>query len=237
MSSTLTGRRELQRAMNAEEQAALETALQEIAGDAGPQAWWSLVFLTGMATALLYLAWTATSWLLRALLDVTWTAAVQPWVLPVAAAGSLLVAASLCLGTFGRLRRHRGRLREDLDVGLVSAAHYRITAVKCFREPEHGGLLYFLRTGKDDVLVLYEPQGPQSGSSRTAAPRGGLAVGQDLELVRAPRSQITLARRFSGAALPVPAALALTLPPDRWPEDESLCAVPWDHLERYLAGR
>lgn len=222
--------------MSVDEQAALESALQEIAYDAGSQAGWSLVFLAGMATALLYLAWMATSWLLRVLLDVAWTAAVQPWVLPLAAAGSLLVAAILFLGTLLRLRKHRSKLLEDLDVGLVNAAQYSITAVKCFREPEHGGLLYFLRTGNDDVLVLHDQQSLQSGASRKAPQRRDLAVSQNLELVRAPRSQITLARRFSGAALPVPVALTLTLPPDRWPEDESLCPVPWDRLERYLSG-
>jgi hypothetical protein len=130
---------------------------------------------------------------------------------------------------------NRSELAADLAKGAVSDETYRVVGAKRFQEPEHGGLIYFLRTEDDRVLALYDHESqdlsvrgedPQQSSFRPRA---------ELTLTRAPATRFVLDKRFNGQPIETPPPIELSAPPHEWPENEAFCDVPWDDLERRLA--
>jgi len=226
----------MQRAMTAAERTALERMIEEMGTGFRSQMLPSLVFLAAMMTALTYVGWLLVGWLLRKAFDAAWTESLDPWVLAVAAAGSAAFAAVIALRGFRRARALGPKLRRDLQAGVVEEEHFRIVEARRFQEPEHGGLIYFLRGEDERTLVLYDEESQELGAADKDPLRSRFRVRSELAIVKAPQARITLDKRFSGRPLDVGAPCALNLAPTKWPEDESVCPIPWRDLEQHLAG-
>jgi hypothetical protein len=57
-----------------------------------------------------------------------------------------------------------------------------------------------------------------------------------ITIVKAPRSQLTINVSFSGDEIDIDGPSELTASPDKWPEDQEFCSIPWDQLEKELCA-
>jgi hypothetical protein len=112
----------------------------------------------------------------------------------------------------------RPALRLDIDERKVIDERYRVTAAKRFQEPEHGGLIYFLRMDDDRVLVLYDYESVEREMDGKDALSSTFKPRSELHIVRAPNTKYFIEQEFSGEALPLSEPLELAVPPDQWPE-------------------
>jgi hypothetical protein len=226
----------MKRAMTTAERKSLERTLAEIGQGFWSQILPSLAFFAAITAALAYVVWSLLGWALRKTLDATWTEGLDPWVVAIVVAGTLAYFAAFALRGARRARALAPKLRRDLEDGVVDEKHFRFVEARRFQEPEHGGLVYFLLGADGKTLVLYDEESQELGVQGKDPLRSRFRVCAELALVKAPQAGITLDRRFSGAPLDVGAPGALNLPPQKWPEDESLCEVAWAELEQFLAA-
>ena len=156
------------------------------------------------------------------------------WVLGVAAPVCAVLAAASSIKWLRHWPDQRPLLSADLAQSKVLEERYVFTEAKCFQEPEHGGLMYFLRTDTDEVFTVFDHESQRRGLDEeeplqsTYRPRAGLL------LVRAPSSRAVLSSESSGTELAVGQPAELAVEPAQWPEPERLCSIPWDQLERRL---
>ncbi|WP_220183834.1 hypothetical protein [Marinobacterium marinum] len=125
-------------------------------------------------------------------------------------------------------------LRQDISGGKVLDETYNVIEAKRFKEPEHGGLIYFLRMDDDRVLVIYDHESIALEMEGENALSSSFEPRRELHIVRAPSTEYILEQEFSGEKLELSAPVDLTVPPDQWPEQESWCEIPWLELERRL---
>ena len=130
----------------------------------------------------------------------------------------------------------RPSISADLAAGEVVEEQYQITDTKRFQEPEHGGLIYFLRTSEDKVLVLYDHESAQLGARDEDPMSSQFTVRMGLHIVRAPHTRYILEQKFFGDVLDPGEPIEITAPPSRWPEQDEYCDIPWHQLEPRLAG-
>ncbi|WP_028866171.1 hypothetical protein [Psychromonas aquimarina] len=123
---------------------------------------------------------------------------------------------------------HRGALLKDKAAGVVIDEHYQVAEVKRFKEPQYGGLIYFLQMSDKKVLVVYDYESQtEQGSTFT--------VKSSLQISRAPASGYYIKQSFSGAVVAPCATFALSIAPDLWPEPDSWCDIAWHELESRLS--
>lgn len=166
-----------------------------------------------------------------------WNSPAGRWLLM----GAWLVWTAWCVRGVIRQRRHRAalrdRLRQDLAAAEVEERQLRFVAAKVFAEPEHGGLIYFLRTDSDRVYVHYDADSEEraiAGQDARSSPFGPRTL---LLSVQAPRSGWTLGERWSGEVLHAIESGAIGLDPERWPQHGRFCRTPWDQLDQRLASK
>jgi hypothetical protein len=157
------------------------------------------------------------------------------WVLGVAAPVCALLAVASSVKWVRRWPDPRPLLNADLAQSSVTEESYVFTEAKRFQEPEHGGLMYFLKTDAGEVFTVFdyesqtralEEQDPLQSSYRPRA---------NLLLVRAPNSRAVLSSSSSGPELAVGPPIDLALAPTEWPKPETLCDIPWEQLEHRLS--
>jgi hypothetical protein len=107
---------------------------------------------------------------------------------------------------------------------------------KRFQEPEHGGLIYFLRSTENEVFTVYDHESQTLGVDDKDPLLSSYRPQADLLVVRAPGSGFVLKSQSSGAELSVGPPLELTVKPAEWPEAECLCPIPWEQLEQRLGS-
>lgn len=184
----------------------------------------------------LVIVWLGAAWLARKLFAVDFGlhSGAAVWVLgaatPLCATYSVISSTRWVRGW----KDYRPLLKADIGVGEVSEEHYVFVSAKRFQEPEHGGLMYLLRTTEDKVLALFDHEsralGAQDGDPMTSTflPRSTLTM------VRAPTTGFVISRSFSGAPLEVGDTVELAIEPERWPESDNYVNIPWSDLETRL---
>lgn len=139
------------------------------------------------ASLLLFaLAWMLVAWALRATVhvDLGWDSPAAGRIAATGAVACALLASVSAARWLKGWSDPRPQLRADLEGGQVAEESYRFTQARHFQEPEHGGLIYFLRTADDEVLALYDHESADLG----AAEENPLDAGHPLELAVPPSS-------------------------------------------------
>lgn len=209
-----------QRPMTADERAQVEMLLRE-----APALWkvglGNAVVLWAVSMLAVVLAWGAIGWIARPALGIQigWKSSVSWWLLPLAGVGCAVFAISSTVQWLRSSQGSRLRIREDLEAGKVAEERLTFVEAKVFQEPEHDGLIYFLRTPDDRVFVLFDSF---SGSLRPKS---------ELLLVRAPNARFIISRTFAGDDLPTAPVREMVAPPKEWPESEEFCSVAWNELD------
>ncbi len=227
--------------MSAAERQPLERAAHAAGG---PLRRWRLAathaFVVGGASLMLvFVLWLSVSWPARVMggRDIGLQSPFAPWIAGIGIPLCVLYAAISTARWLAGHRDARPSLVADLERGEIVEETHRFSEAKRFQEPEHGGLIYFLRAPDDRAFVVYDSVsqdlGVQGEDPLTSPfrPRSGLT------LVRAPHSGIVLETSFSGEPLAVGAPIELAASPRDWPEADAYCAIPWDQLERRLGQR
>jgi hypothetical protein len=195
----------------------------------------AFVFLAASLLAFV-LVWAAVAWVIRRALgrDYGWESPIALWVV---LSGVLVCAGAAIISTARWVRSwpdDRRALVTDLNGGVVVDEVYHFVAVKRFQEPEHGGLIYFLRTTDENVLVLYDAESQSLGAGGEDPLASPFRPRSELVMARAPATKYVLDKRFTGTLMDLDAPVELAVPPKEWPEQDELCEIPWDQLEKRL---
>jgi hypothetical protein len=124
-------------------------------------------------------------------------------------------------------------LEADGAAGNIEEEEVNVVGIKCFKEPEHHGRIYFLLFGDGRVLVRYDTASPNMNGG-TKSIRTDCPIHCDLTMIRFPQSGV-VKYNWSGAKIRKPRAIPLTVNPKDWPEDETYCTIPWDDLDAVLS--
>lgn len=229
-----------ERPMSAAERAHLEESLRRAA--TGLRRWKegaeNTLVLWSASMLLLFLVWAGLAWLARTLFhwDIGWRNNPSALgVLAIAALASAVLAVVSSVRWIKGWQDIRPALRADLDGGQVVDERYQFVAAKRFREQHHGGVLYFLRTSDDKVLVLFDHESQDLAVNDKDPMSSTFRTHTDLLMVRAPNTNFVIRKEFSGAPLDPGELHNIDDAPEKWPEDESLSNIPWDDLERYFS--
>jgi len=128
----------------------------------------------------------------------------------------------------------RPQLTADLAAAEVQEERYTFVQAKRFQEPEHGGLMYFLRTADDVVFTNHDFESQQLGTNGEDPLASSYRPQTRLVIVRTPSSGLVLSRQASGNVLDVSEPVEMDVDPEQWPQDDEPCSIPWDQLEARL---
>jgi hypothetical protein len=192
------------------------------------------------ATSLLCVVviWFAIAWLVGKVwvVDLGMRSPVALWVVGVAMPGCAVFAVISSIRWVRTWTDYRQLLREDLAKSQVNEEEYTFNEAKRFQEPEHGGLIYFLRSEENEVFTVYDPESQTLGIDDKDPLQSSYRPQSGLLIVRAPKSGFVLSSLWSGVVLDAGAPIELAVAPEDWPESETLCNIPWSELEARLAS-
>ena len=155
---------------------------------------------------------------------------------------TLCLVAGFVLAFATILRRGPSRaegelLRRDIESGEVDELVLDIAEAKAFREPEHGGLMYFLRLG--DGRVFFDSRGgiADAGWDRQPEiiPEADIPR-QSLHLLYGPFRGRLLGSRFSGPAVHPVSVSIMKASPDYWPAPGTFRKTAWSEIEKHFAA-
>ena len=179
------------------------------------------------------LGWGVIGWIARAAsgIQIGWKSSVASWLPPVAAVLCALYAIYSTLRWLRTSSDRRTRIRRDLAEGKVSEELLKLVEAKLFQEPEHDGVMYFLRTTDDRVFVVYDYDSQDLAVQEKDPGSSSLRPKSELLLVRSLHARFIVSQTFAGDELPIPPARELTASTKKWPEPEEFCSFPWNELE------
>lgn len=126
-------------------------------------------------------------------------------------------------------------IKMDLTAQKTNIATYQIVAATCFKEPELGGLLYFLLLQKDGDKASNEPGikaiYDYESQNEHIDPTKLLTIKKQMTISIAPFSGYLFEHRFEGELVKDVPQYDLTLSPDQWPEPNTWINVDWKELK------
>jgi hypothetical protein len=185
----------------------------------------------------LMILWLGSAWLSRKLFNVAdfgLHSAAGVWIFGLGAAVCAVYALISSIRWIRAWEDCRPLLKADIDTGQVHEEHYAFTSAKRFQEPEHGGLMYFLRTTEDKVLALFDYESQDLGVQEDDPFKSSFVPMSDLIMIKAPKAGFVLGTTFSGIPLEAGDPIELCVEPKHWPESESYVSIPWSELEARL---
>ncbi len=135
---------------------------------------------------------------------------------------------------FNRAPNMRELISKDISDGMVVEEQHYFSAAKCFREPEHGGLMYFLLDEKKRTYVVFDHESQNLIVNMEQSNDSQFSPMTNLTVVRAPQSKLIIHQEFSGERLHTDIPREITLSPEYWPEFDAFCNIKWNDLERKL---
>ena len=183
---------------------------------------------------IVFVVWLSVAWPVRLMggHDIGLQSPFTPWIVGLAVPLCAVYAIVSAARSLKRGLSRRKVLEADLEKGDVVEDAYRFTGAKRFQEPEHGGLLYFLHTDDDRVLVLYDAESQELGARGKDPLSSSFRPLARLVIARAPNSDVIFDEAFSGEPLNAGDPLELAIPPKEWPESGAYCDAAWAALEQ-----
>ncbi|MDA7745726.1 hypothetical protein N8878_00140 [Psychromonas sp.] len=126
----------------------------------------------------------------------------------------------------------------DLKQQKALTECYQVLAVKCFKEPEHNGLLYFLLL-KSETDSAHKIRAMYDYESQNDKPDDDLllSITNALTICIAPHSKIVVSNNFHGEAITNIIHFQLTAPPSSWPKPDSWQNFHWDQLQAIYSNK
>lgn len=135
---------------------------------------------------------------------------------------------------FNKGQSMRTIIANDLKQGMIVEEYYKFSAAKCFREPEHGGLMYFLHDENNRTYVLFDYESQNLNVNMKQSTNNQFYPMTNLTVVCAPHSKLIISKEFSGERLLTDNPREITLSPEYWPELDEFCNIKWNDLEQKL---
>ena len=169
------------------------------------------------------------------LLDSPAAAGWMNWAVPYGLVGSLVGGVGFAV--HDRVREMQGvaRVRQSLTGDQIHATTYDLVAVKRYREPEHGGLVYLLLTDDGQVLSVFDHESQGLGVNDEDPRDSPFRPRARVEMVETLDRSHVIRETWSGAELPVPDPLPLNT--SRWPEHGEIVKVAWGDCDRHFGKR
>jgi hypothetical protein len=120
-------------------------------------------------------------------------------------------------------------------VALSSTSSIALSALSDSKN-QNTVLIYFLRADDDRVLVVYDPESQSLGAGGEDPLASAFRPRTELMMARAPATKYVLDKRFTGNLMDLGEPVELAASPKEWPEQDQLCQIPWDHLEKRLGN-
>ena len=193
----------------------------------------NIAILWAIGMALFMAGWAAVAWIARtfARVEFGWSSEAS---MPISLAGFAVSGAFALWQTVGWVRQRKDPTDEanaDLAGGVVNELRYAFTAARVFQEPEHGGLIYLLRTADDRVFAAFDLDSQDLGARGENPRHSPFRPRATLRLSRAPRTQYVLERAWSGEVLATGEPEELQAHWSRWPGPDEHCDCTWDQVD------
>ncbi len=119
---------------------------------------------------------------------------------------------------------------------MVTEEQLTIVEAKLLQEPEHGGLIYCLRSDDGRIYALLDRESLDLAMADEDPAGSSFEPQSIMTIVKAPQSHFTIDVSFDGEDIDVYGPIELTASPTKWPEDQEFCSIPWDKLEKELCA-
>ena len=219
--------------------ASLRRLLRELptAGHRWRQAGQNALVLWAVSLLVVYLIWLLLSWLSSKVLGTAFgmSATSTRWVMAVAVPVCCIYSCISSVRWVRQWRDLRPLVRADLQAGRIAEERCQFDEARRFQEPEHGGFVYFFRTGDRRAFASYDYESQDLGAREEDPSQSKFRALNRLTIVRAPSSRYIISRIFSGEILDVGDTIELAADPKDWPEHDEICDIRWDELESRLA--
>jgi len=198
---------------------------------------WALAWCIYML--LLVVGWLMVSWVVRKTSDIEigWDNSIAAlWVVSVGGIACLVFSIISTARWVRGWNDNREPLQADIANQRVSDEEYEFIEAIRMQEPEHLGLMYFMRQNDGTAFVFFDRESQdlsvqgENPQSSSFVPRKRLCV------TRTPDSGVVISTEFSGDALKSGDPIELMAPPEEWPEHAEIGKVPWDKLLETYAG-
>jgi len=127
-------------------------------------------------------------------------------------------------------------IKADLKANISDKVTYQVKAVKCFKEPQLGGLLYLLllqEENKSEVKIraIYDYESQNKEADRKAL----LSIKEQLTICSTLNSQLVLSNTFKGDKVVNIQHFELSALPEKWPKADSWQTFDWESVEVALS--
>ena len=230
----------MERAQSASEREWLENLLANLptAGRRTKEAVENFFVLLAVMTLLGVLVWSGIAWLTKKAsgVDIGWSSVYAFPVVFVVLAASVVYAAYSTTRWMNTWPDSRQSVRDDLQSGIVSEEKLRLLDAKLLQEPEHGGLIYFLRADDGRIYVYYDDESVELAMADEDPLGSSFEPLTYTSIVTAPKSGFTIEVCFGGDSIDIYGPTAITVPPRKWPENQKFSSIAWDQLEAELCS-
>ncbi|GEM_PF-2332082 len=237
----VTHLKESQRSITGEEKEFLQQIL-----DAHPAKYRKLKMAVGNAAIswcffmlLVVIGWLIVAWITRKLLgaEIGWNNNIAAvWVVSVGGIFCLVFAIVSTARWIRGWTDIREPLLADIANQRVNVEEYEFREVLRMQEPEHLGLIYFMREDDEAAFVYFDSESQDLGVQGEDPLSSSFIPRRHLRVTRAPVSGVAIVCEFTGDALQLGDPIEISVPPDQWPEHEEVCKVPWSELKSTFAG-
>jgi len=125
------------------------------------------------------------------------------------------------------------QIKADISIKKTLTERYEVVAVKCFKEPQHNGLIYLLclkstTTNNNKIRVIYD----YASQDTEASAEDLITIKTKLIINLAPQSQTFLNYQYYGQQVLDIKHYDLKVPPEQWPVADRWLNEDWNTLEK-----
>lgn len=226
--------------MTDDEKQLLETQASELSSNRVDLAGvlFSLFLATVSLTFAAVLAWLLIAWLAELLTDARfgWNSPYRTAILGALAALAAGYAGITVYRLGSSMRTARARLAADIENGAVIEESMRLVDARALQEPEHGGLIYFLKTATARIFVIYDEESQALGAAGKDPWDSSFEPRDRLRIIRAAESNEIIREAFDGAPLEIADALPMTARPALWPDSHEYLDAEWSEIDERYCG-
>ena len=121
-------------------------------------------------------------------------------------------------------------IKKDLEKNKIYKTSYEIKNIKVFKEPEHGGYIYYLLTTKNEIIVVYDSESQDLSMEGKNPKNSSYKPRRFFEIFKTKYSKLLIKDYFKGEILNFPEPEIMKEDPKNWPEHGSIIMSNWDDI-------
>jgi len=168
-------------------------------------------------------------------LDIGLSSVHANYLFPIMVITAIIVAVNSTKNWLNTTTDEYSLIKMDLMNQKTNVETFQVVKASCFKEPQLGGLLYFLLIQRHDenglkektairAIYDYESQNEQIDATQL------LTIQKQITITSAPTSNYLFEHQFQGELVKDIVQYDLTVSPERWPEPNAWIDVKWSEL-------